>query len=87
MAEYSPFTQATDLALGVNLSPLLFCILLKHLHNQIRGPKRSVEVILYVDDSQMYGLNRFWVQQAFTPCGSEKFRTDRKLDQDGGGKI
>lgn len=61
VAEVSLFTQTTGLTQGYNLSPLLISIFLWSLRDQIKGSRKFVEVILYVDDlvSLLYGEFEF----------------------------
>lgn len=46
---------------GRKSNPTLYYILLKGLLRQIRWPKNSVQVILYVNDLVIYGSNRLQV--------------------------
>lgn len=52
-------TQTTDPVQEDNLSALLFSILLKSLLGSIIRPRKSAEVIEYVDELVLYGSKRF----------------------------
>lgn len=60
VAELRTVTQTTGLAEENNLNAFLFSALFRRLlHQTVRRPRKSVEIILYADGLLMYGSKSF----------------------------